>query len=801
MSKCKINFKIGEESIPILKGVDSSLIPDIIDQNFFNLIKTSKNWKQLINTLEKNLKEGINISDQHKVEDYNNIIANITCDKLQQLYPQIKFPEQDLSKYKILFVNKLSSYGSNIKFKKSANGEIIYVVDNNIHNVKKLARHLKILESIENGVLNKFDKDSEEIKILNKILSISKDKFPKQVFDIKSLLIHFINNKSKYNNIIIEGEQASYLLNQIIPTIEDIFYKRNNSYKNPIVKNIYDRAKFSNGVLSISYSDLYHIFENSNYNLKYFKNQKDFDEEMSKDEKSQNIINFFNQNLGRDISTMEGSGYDILFNLLFSEERGFPYKYNYSKDGKINFKTTYYKLKDTYGIGYDTILLMKDIPYKNWHIYKNGNNYYVSKYELSEESYTKEFLSLEDAKAFIDKKIKDETFKSSFFIEIHQKLNKLKSKTEISLSSSVETLQKGQVITIKDIQIPTNLNIINPKENMIVANLTIDDFINFVKSDYSKDVQDIIFDEKEKLIEDLNSVYKIGLFLYVLNNQFGNETRTPDKIQKVLSDIKNTKNIYFYIDSINNYSKYKTVKLIKIPKPKTSTRQKYKASYPIVAFWESTAKALKDTFGVDVNIMTQSEIEDKFNSQYSKEKAFIKGNSIYINSTLANTSDLFHEYIHIIMGYMKTNKDLREEYERILQAVWNATENKDKIMELYKGYDFIDILEENFAIKFGEYINGHVGNDIKSLFRSTEILDEVKTTIFDKSPFDLEELGKHPLSEIFSRFSSEIRIALQNNQNMFFEFAKTDQFRLSNRKTNLLKKWIEDGTLKETNCR
>jgi hypothetical protein len=48
---------------------------------------------------------------------------------------------------------------------------------------------------------------------------------------------------------------------------------------------------------------------------------------------------------------------------------------------------------------------------------------------------------------------------------------------------------------------------------------------------------------------------------------------------------------------------------------------------------------------------------------------------------------------------------------------------------------------------------------LDEIFNSSE-LEEAFDTIFDKSDFNLKELGKHELSEIFSRFSSEISMAL-----------------------------------------
>lgn len=44
-------------------------------------------------------------------------------------------------------------------------------------------------------------------------------------------------------------------------------------------------------------------------------------------------------------------------------------------------------------------------------------------------------------------------------------------------------------------------------------------------------------------------------------------------------------------------------------------------------------------------------------------------------------------------------------------------------------------------------------------------------------------------------------MALQKNNKMFGTFASSEEFRLNNKKTNLLQKWIREGKIKEFNCR
>lgn len=808
MSKCNIIFNIGDESISILSGIDSSLIPSEINENFLTLIKDSQNYNKFLNSLQQFLQGGIDETlKEGQKDDYKNVIANSDAKFISELFPSVQFPDIDLSSVKILFVDKFKSYGKSAKFKYSATGEIVYLVDNNYQNVLKLARHLKALNGIENGVLEKLDESSEEIKIIDQILSKAKSKF-KEVIDRRSLLLHFLSNKSKYNNIIVNDKQASTLLNNIIPNIEGVYYKRKNDYTNQLVVNLYDRTKFKNGIPSITYSNIYQVLSNAGYNLTHFKNQKDFHFKMQEEEKSSELLAFINENFGQDISERPETGYEFILNKLFSEERGFPLRFSKVIGDKIILESTYYKLKDTYGISFDTIQLMQRLDnYRGWRIYKNGNNsYFISKYELNENSYGKEYNSLTEAQKAIDTKKGIETFRSSMLLPVFTSMYDLNTSMEVTVPNSMEFPSKGNILRVPNISLPTNIQIANPKEAIINSDYTLQDFIELIESQYSREVQDILLPDG-KLLDSLDDINTAGLFIYLLNDKYKNLTRTPEMVNDILQTIKDAGYKYFYVDSIKYNKNIKRAKLIKISNPNSQKdfKTRYGQQYPIISFWQEVSDSLSSTFGVIANIMTQSEIKEQFNEDYSKQKAFIIGNQIYINSTLGSTSDLFHEYIHIIMAYMKTNDDLRPEYERLLQEVWNNTSGSDqkRIERLYANYSYIDKLEENFVARFGEYVANKSGNNIEKLFKFSQALNNSTKTIFDKAEMNLKELGRFPLSAIFGRFSSEIQLALQNNQNIFLDFMnqKLDLFRLSNKKTNMLKNWIEEGKLKETNCR
>lgn len=842
MKKCNLYLKIGGESILIASGVDSSLMPSEINQDFLNLVKNSGQIELLRNRLEEVLLEGVTDRqiegiERDELEDYQ--IANTTAKDIALTCPNVSFPQIDLSKVKVRIVDKFKNYGNNIIIKTSPNGEPIYVLDGNPATIRKFARHLSIEDAVNNQVLDKLDKDSRELKVIDKVLEKAKVKYKKLVTDRQSLLKHYIKNKTKYNKITIaEGSDvytASVLLDEIIPLIENIYYPKNNNYSTPLMKNLHGPGgiTYSQGKPHISYSDLYSILSGQ-FNTSMFKSQKEFNELMQSKNKSEEVIKFLEQfELSEDDLNSEEfydvSNYGILFQQIFSKERGYPLSYKNTRDGIINFESNYYSKKAYYGLSFDTIISSPQQQYRGWNIVEREledgtKQYFISQYKLQEETFGKHLNSLKEAKKAIDENISKQTFKSSFFIQLHQNLNKFNTFGKIDVSSKTETLQKGNVIKIPDISLPNNPKILDPRENIISGDSTIEDFKQVIKM-WPKDTQKILLDEKGNLIKDVNTVAKAGLFLTLLNVQYENKERTPKVINDILEQIRNAKLKYFYVEEVHPlkikrinkttgevlkdkhgnilYKEIKQLKLANIPNPNAvaeADMQKNGFQYSVIGLWEEVAETLNKTFDTKINILTQSEIEDQFGKKYAKEKAFIIGDNVYINSTLGSTEDLFHEYIHIIMGYLKVNNP--EVYSNLLQQVWKYTDrdSKSKILRDYKELNQVAKLEENFARQFAEYIYNRGNSKLNEIFNSDE-LEGAFETIFDKADFNLKELGTHQLAEIFNRFSSEISMALQKDDKLFGTFASSEEFRLNNKKTNLLQKWIKEGKIKEFNCR
>ena len=181
-------------------------------------------------------------------------------------------------------------------------------------------------------------------------------------------------------------------------------------------------------------------------------------------------------------------------------------------------------------------------------------------------------------------------------------------------------------------------------------------------------------------------------------------------------------------------------------------------------------------------------------------KAFIKNGNIYINSYSAKSSDLLHEYTHLLLGVLKSNPESASLYEQLLNMV---VESKDRdvrktmeqIEENYADLSEMDKREELFAELFGRYLSGR-GSDIDHIFKQQDkFLKRENQNIFDlTSDTDLKSIYNKTLSSIFKRFSSDVATKLKEDSGL--DFSKTLN---SRKKSNWLSNQIKEGNIKE-NC-
>ena len=217
---------------------------------------------------------------------------------------------------------------------------------------------------------------------------------------------------------------------------------------------------------------------------------------------------------------------------------------------------------------------------------------------------------------------------------------------------------------------------------------------------------------------------------------------------------------------------------------------------PIRLWLNAISKALQNQFGVQIHIVTANEVEEMGIANPNTDKAFIYNGEIYINSTIASTNDLLHEHVHLILGVLKSNPELRKNYEGLVNLVANTKEGrqeKARIAERYSNLSEMDLREEVFANLFSHYIRNQISIETEQVFNSSEEeLEKLTKSVFNTDIYDIKSFYNGGLISIFNKFNREVSKYMQNTEDI--DFGKTKDSRII---SNWISKQIETGLIKE----
>ena len=210
------------------------------------------------------------------------------------------------------------------------------------------------------------------------------------------------------------------------------------------------------------------------------------------------------------------------------------------------------------------------------------------------------------------------------------------------------------------------------------------DFRNFVNNVLYKYLTGEIYNnlETEEILRNVNTPEKVFLFISELNNSTYKDGRQIDKsvkseVMELAQSIgRLTKLKHYFVKGKNKKGDIRYLIPIKeeaLPEYRKDRR------YPIRSVIDAAQQVLAPRLGgVKLNIITNEHAEElsKASERDMSAKAFIMNGEIYVNKDLANAEDLFHEYTHILLGYLKNNKDenIRNMYFKHLEEVWNLGE-------------------------------------------------------------------------------------------------------------------------------
>lgn len=796
---CIAKFKIGGKEIDL----DLETGPDtpLTDQEILEILKNNPEKRMELYNLIQNELYKHNTIEPIKASDLigmEGLKGNTDVEFIANEFPDIVFPQGASANVLLidgLKVGKQNIYGRVI----NSNGEELFVLRNSKNDIQKFANFLQIRKQMEDQSFI-FNEDSNYYKDLEACLKERNKKKP-AIDSIFNLILDFIYNRSKYDNLYFtntSGKQESvyaYLtrINNII-----LQYSNRVVFIDPFVNTINQlRSHLDNNDGFISFSALYGAVEQyhkdilDQLEIDSFKKFKDFFDESNPDQKLSELF-----------PHIDGQKrYATLLNGLFSSEPEFTWNYVRTTNKGIILRSAPKTIQAKYGIEYDTIHSFDIIEddFLGYKIYgysdENGKRRYLaSRGFLTENSYSKEYNSLEEVKAYVQNSVSKQDVKKNSFIEFKYR-EKLGDEWSGELDSydviSQQSLIPGSIIESIDVPINQKQEFYRSDENNMfkLDRQNYDTFSKIVKG------WDISQELKNNILGSINTPEKIATFIYKANELLKSDRSNEEVLTQIMESIVNAKKNYYYIDSKQTYGGRYKYRVIPTNPIQIDNYRKNK-QVPVIELMSAIGQVLQNKFGITMNMVTSSELLEKFpDIDANTTKAFVRDGQIFINTTTAESTDPLHEFTHLILGVLKSNRDLRRNYEQLMQIVSNTDEGKAKMQKLKETYgdiSEIDLAEEAFVDLFSRYVMGELKPGFEQLFQTVDKYMKDATKIVFNNPIeDLASFYGTSIEAVFKRFNSDVASLLGGSK---IDFASTQQQR---KLSNWINAGIKNGDIKE----
>lgn len=455
----------------------------------------------------------------------------------------------------------------------------------------------------------------------------------------------------------------------------------------------------------------------------------------------------------------------------------------------------YSSLGEVYNFGYDSKYLFSPVKaeegvdtdgmYHGVYIYKYYNpstritHYAISRSIISPNSYSQTFSSLEAAKAKIDNWNATQKLREAGLYSI-----KMHPTTPRTSKIELKGVKEGQIVTTLDIQLSSISKFPEIFKQVLDGTL----------ADFRKVFPDI------EGIETLDTPEKAAAFVYLFTKGLKTaENKNTDINQLIKSNYKLGKEIVDQINKAETKSylveemrgNIATLKYMENNGNKIDITGKFgdeAATKPTTASMEQAVEYFNDKFGIDINTMSQTELNDfgkQNNIDVKNARAFIYNGQIYINSSNANVSDVFHEMAHIFLGVLKAK------YPDSYQAIITKYQQSPKFKNNFK---YIDVAYNNFAMqdKLEECVADMIADKMfqkQSLineFKGQDFLEDFKF-IFDNFPKNVV----NPIAESGLAFDTFMKEGISGN---------SEAIKRNMKISNLIKDNIELGKIKEFGC-
>ena len=433
--------------------------------------------------------------------------------------------------------------------------------------------------------------------------------------------------------------------------------------------------------------------------------------------------------------------------------------------------------------------------YRGYTIIKYGDTYYASdsnilQYEDSLKNIKLRNTNLYKLKEFIDNRYNSSETKFYTTISDYLQISKDLGNNEIIITINEEKY--------KSIIEKSAYKVYNYPAQFTKINSSYIDLINSLRQNYGH-----LFPDLEIVLNSFSAAK--AFYSYVTNTKDGRHSE--EEIIEYYNSIKNSDFYLYSYDSAKEKispkdgSKQYEVKFKKEIDSTISIAPRYKHFKSDLIF---IADQLQKLFGVNINLLTTDDIKSNHtlnsiigpdNIKY--KKAFIYNNEVYVNIDNAHTSDIVHEYAHMMMAVLKTNEKSSDLYYRLVNSVLNLSDYDKKIKLFRSRGDHrseIDLREEILVTMLGHYCEGKInkwfdGNQ-KDLKELKQLFENAASQVF-LGEKGLENGTQLSISDALKYLGSYL---LKEENTKKETFVNTHEPR---KITNLIAKLIEDEKIEE----
>lgn len=711
----------------------------------------------------------------------------------------------------------------------------------------------------------------EKLKLILKKISSQSDRKDRPVIsddsseqdiknNVKKMLLDYIYYRSSYYGIKIKYKDKDYtateVLSDVLTKISIISHKKSN-FSSGILNAIVDGEIWNHDKdktrYYISYPLLHNIIKTHHPQwLKGFDMDSDkkfikfFDRtyaSLTDDEKKQFLKNFDLNEQSDEIKEVTSDNnkdkplWWFLFKRINDEDFQFRQKFNSAKKKSIELIEEFISIETEFGIEFgDAKTAFEHVEYyRGYNIYcfnKDDKKHYFA-IRGAQESYSGNvYDSIDKVKEQVNGKIQHQNLWNNSFVEFHFP----QSETYV-VENCKQYFPKGSIIQILGVEDLGSSLMLSQEERHFLMNNNFSEVYQYMLMNFNNNVNNImqVVDTPEKVMlffhlrnkylkdhEDDQNVKQaaINSALETIKKAANPETVEESTVDEGVVDknaVDKNNNImqqskFFYIDDIiehqqgsYNYRAISTTFVDVENYQKTGFHNREKVNKQV---FQNLSTVLKKQFGIEIKFTSNEKLVTDLGRQPNGNvKAFIKGTDVYVNLDEASIDDALHEYVHLVLAYMKKTPQLQSRYVQLMEAFGgmkyysNLTYlmKAEALQDFYPDASIMDLLEEQFCRSFSNWVMNGVNsqnNNFDQLFITG--IGNVTQHLFSISDdYNLKSFyGKKTIASFYSQFAndlSQLSQELKNKQEME-AFKNTSETR---KKVSYISKKIKEGEIKE----